>query len=77
MSNNKLAKLLTDTLPSRRSTLFNPWRDRCDDDEPWNGPDAKLTRLAAHLACNPKFITYHKEKSVQRRLRHDSLEGTV
>jgi uracil-DNA glycosylase len=56
MSNNKLAKLLTDRLPSGRPTLFNPWRDPCDDDEPCNGPDAKLARLAAHLACDPKFI---------------------
>jgi hypothetical protein len=55
MSNNKLAKTLTDNLQSR-STLFNPWRGRCADDEPCNGPDAKLARLAAHLDCNPKFI---------------------
>ena len=56
MSNNKLAKLLTDTLPSGLPTLFNPWRDRCTDDEPGNGPDAKLARLAAHLDCDPEFI---------------------
>ena len=56
MSNNKLAKLLTDTLPPRWPNLFNPWRERCADCEPCNGPDAKLARLAAHLACNPKFI---------------------
>jgi hypothetical protein len=37
MSNNKLAKLLTDTLPSGLPTLFNPWRDHCDDDYPCNG----------------------------------------
>jgi uracil-DNA glycosylase len=56
MSNNKLAKLLTDRLPSGLPSLFNPWRDPCDDDEPCNGPDPKLARLAAHLACDPKFI---------------------
>ena len=56
MSNTKLAKRLTDTLPSGSRTLFNPWRDRCSDDEPCNGPDAKLARLADHLACKPKFI---------------------
>ena len=56
MSNNKLAKLLTDTLPSGLPTLFNPWRDHCTDDEPCNGPDAKLGRLAAHLDCDPEFI---------------------
>jgi hypothetical protein len=75
MSNNKLAKLLTDTLPSRRSTLFNPWRDRCDDDEPWNGPDAKLTRLAAHLACNPKFILCGEAPSY-RGCRHTGIAFT-
>jgi hypothetical protein len=56
MSNKKLAKLLTDTLPSGLPTLFNPWRDRCIDDELCNGPDAKLARLAAHLDCDPKFV---------------------
>ena len=56
MSNNKLAKLLTDTLPSGLPTLFNPWRDHCTDDEPCNGPDAKLARLAAHLDCDPEFV---------------------
>jgi hypothetical protein len=56
MSNNKLAKLLTDTLPSGLPTLFNPWRDQCTDDEPCNGPDAKLARLAAHLDCDPEFV---------------------
>jgi len=56
MSNNKLAKLLTDTLPPELPNLFNPWRERCTDDKPCNGPDAKLARLAAHLACDPKFI---------------------
>jgi hypothetical protein len=56
MSDNKLAKRLTDTLPSGLPTLFNPWRDRCTDDGPCNGPDAKLARLAAHLDCDPKFV---------------------
>jgi uracil-DNA glycosylase len=56
MSNNKLAKLLTDTLPSGLPTLFNPWHDHCTHDEPCNGPDAKLARLAAHLDCDPEFV---------------------
>jgi uracil-DNA glycosylase len=56
MSNNKLAKLLTDTLPCGLPTLFNPWRDHCTDDESCNGPDAKLARLAAHLDCDPEFV---------------------
>jgi hypothetical protein len=58
MSNNNLAKLLTDTLPPGLPNLFNPWRERCIDDEPCNGPDAKLARLAAHLACDLKFILF-------------------
>lgn len=51
-----LAKRLIATLPSGRPGLFNPWRDVCEDDQPWNGPDAKIQRLAAHLDCNPRFI---------------------
>jgi uracil-DNA glycosylase len=57
MSNTELAKRLTDTLRFTFSpTLFNPWRDHCADCEPDNDPEAKLARLAAHLACVPKFI---------------------
>jgi uracil-DNA glycosylase len=56
MSSNKLAKRLTDTLPSGYPNLFNPWRDHCTDDERWNGPDVKFARLAAHLDCVPEFI---------------------
>jgi uracil-DNA glycosylase len=56
MSNTKLAKRLTDTLPSSSQKLFNPWRDHCADCEPCNGPDAKLARLAEHLACEPEFV---------------------
>ena len=51
MPNNELAKLLTDTLRSGLPTLFNPWRDRCDDCEPCNGPDAKLARLASRFTA--------------------------
>jgi uracil-DNA glycosylase len=75
MSNNKLAKLLTDTLPSGRPTLFNPWRDRCTDDMPYDGPDAKLARLAAHLACNPKFILCGEAPS-HRGCRHSGIAFT-
>ena len=75
MSNNKLAKLLTDTLPSRRSTLFNPWRDSCTDCEPCNGPDAKLARLAAHLDCDPEFILCGEAPSY-RGCRHSGIAFT-
>ncbi len=75
MSNNKLAKLLTDTLPSGRRRLFNPWRDRCADDVPSNGPDAKLARLAAHLDCDPKFILCGEAPSY-RGCRHSGIAFT-
>jgi hypothetical protein len=75
MSNNTLAKLLTDNLPSRRPTLFNPWRDRCDEDEPCNGPEAKLARLAVHLACDPKFILCGEAAGYQG-CRHSGIAFT-
>ena len=75
MSNNKLAKLLTDTLPPGSPTLFNPWRDRSTDDEPCNGPDARLARLAAHLDCDPKFILCGEAPS-HRGCRHSGIAFT-
>jgi hypothetical protein len=75
MPNSKLAALLTDKLPSRRSTLFNPWRDHCDEDEPCNGPDAKLARLAAHLDCDPKFILCGEAAGYQG-CRHSGIAFT-
>ena len=75
MSNNKLAKLLTDTLPSSSLTLFNPWRDQCADCEPCNGPDAKLARLAAHLNCHPKLILCGEAPS-HRGCRHSGIAFT-
>ncbi len=75
MSNNKLAKLLTDTLPSGLPTLFNPWRDHCTEDEPCNGPDAKLARLAAHLDCDPEFILCGEAPS-HRGCRHSGIAFT-
>ena len=75
MSNNKLAKLLTGTLPSRLPNLFNPWRERCTDDEPCNGPDAKLARLAAHLACDSKFILCGEAAGYQG-CRHSGIAFT-
>lgn len=55
-TSTRLAQQLVNTLPSGLPTLFNPWRDRCSDDEVCNGPEAKLGRLAAHLDCEPAFI---------------------
>jgi hypothetical protein len=51
-----LAARLVKTLPHGIDGLFNPWRDQCVDDLPMNTPEAKLQRLAQHLAGNPKFI---------------------
>jgi hypothetical protein len=59
MSNNILAERLIDTLPPSRPGLFNPWRDWCDADDrsnPLGGPEGRLTRLAAHLDCEPRYI---------------------
>lgn len=56
MTDQYLAKALVSTLPSGLPGLFNPWRDYSVDDEPHNGPQDKLARLAAHLDCNPKLI---------------------
>jgi uracil-DNA glycosylase len=75
MSNTKLAKLLTEKLPSGRPNLFNPWRDRCADCEPCNGPKAKLARLAAHLGCVPEFILCG-EASSHRGCRHSGIAFT-
>jgi hypothetical protein len=75
MSNNKLAKRLTDTLPPGSRTLFNPWRDRSTDDLPCNGPDERLARLAAHLDCDPKFILCGEAPS-HRGCRHSGIAFT-
>ena len=76
MSNTELAKRLTDTLQSIFSReLFNPWRDHCSDCKPCNGPDAKLTRLAAHLACEPDFILCGEAPS-HRGCRHSGIAFT-
>jgi len=51
-----LARSLVATLPTGMPGLFNPWRDCCPHDAAGNGPQAKLERLALHLACEPEFI---------------------
>jgi uracil-DNA glycosylase len=76
MSNTELARRLIDTLKSAFSPeLFNPWRDHCTDCKPCNGPDAKLARLAAHLACVPEFILCGEAPS-HRGCRHSGIAFT-
>ena len=76
MSNIELAKLLIDTLPfPSPPKLFNPWRDHCPDCLPCNDPDAKLARLAAHLACEPKFILCGEAPSY-RGCKHSGIAFT-
>lgn len=75
MSNNKLAELLTESLPPGSPGLFNPWRDTCDEDLPHNGPDAKLARLAAHLNCVPRFILCGEAAGYQG-CRHSGIAFT-
>lgn len=54
--NLALAERLVATLPYGRECLFNPWRDSSADDLEQNTPDARLLRLAQHLAVAPRFI---------------------
>jgi hypothetical protein len=55
-ASTSLASRIVQTLPHGLPGLFNPWRDRCQDDLEWNDPAAKLERLAQHLDCDPLFI---------------------
>lgn len=54
--NRILAEKLVATLPSGLSSLFNPWMDVCPGDTELNNADARLNRLAQHLACEPEFL---------------------
>lgn len=56
MSNRTLAEKLVATLPSGLSNLFNPWVDSCPGDTELNSAEARLARLAQHLACEPEFL---------------------
>lgn len=51
-----LGRKLIDTLPSDIPGLFNPWKDTCANDLPWNTPAEKLARLEAHLNCDARYI---------------------
>ena len=55
-SRRELAAALVATLPSNAPGLFNPWTDPCPGDTPLNGAEARLERLAQHLACDPEFL---------------------
>lgn len=56
MSNRELAERLVSAVPAKLPGLFNPWLDACHDDTEVNSTDARIGRLAAHLACEPEFI---------------------
>lgn len=56
MSNQALAQQLVDAVPANLPGLFNPWLDAGPDDTHLNGKEARIGRLAAHLACDPEFI---------------------
>lgn len=51
-----LAERLIASLPPEQPGMFNPWRQTCAHDLPHNTVEAKLSRLAAHLACDPLLI---------------------
>ena len=52
----QFAQQLVETLPRGLPGLFNPWFDICEEDTERNTPELKLRRLAAHLACTPRFL---------------------
>lgn len=54
--NIELARALVATLPVKQPNLFNPWADQCVHDLAHNTPEAKVRRLAQHLACEPRLI---------------------
>jgi uracil-DNA glycosylase len=56
MSNRDLAERLVAAVPANLPGLFNPWLDAAHDDTVLNDTEARIGRLAAHLACEPKFI---------------------
>ncbi len=70
-----LADHLIKTIPFGVSCLFNPWKDSCPEDEPWNGPAEKLERLAAHLDCSPEFILCGEAPGYQG-CRHSGIAFT-
>jgi hypothetical protein len=75
MPATRLAERLVATLPSGVQGLFNPWRDICEEDTPFNGPAAKLQRLAAHLDCEPRFLVCGEAAGYQGQ-RHSGVAFT-
>ncbi len=51
-----LARKLVACLPARAPGLFNPWAEACRHDSVWNGPEARLGRLEAHLDRDAEWI---------------------
>lgn len=58
-----LARRLVRTLPTGLPGLFNVWLDPCPGDTELNLPEARLRRLAAHLACDPKYLVVGEASS--------------
>src|ERR1039457_593751 len=56
MTNTSLTTSLIKSLPVGRPNLFNPWSERCPREVEVNATDARRSRLALHLGCNPDFI---------------------
>jgi hypothetical protein len=56
MSSRELAEKLVATLPTGLPSLFNPWMDPCEGDTELNNSEARISRLALHLACVPEFL---------------------
>lgn len=63
--NMELATALVSTLPTNHPGLFNPWHDRCEGDTALNSAEARILRLAQHLACKPKVLVLGEASGYQ------------
>ena len=75
LQSRSLAERLVSPLPSGCPGLFNPWADTCPDDLEGNGPEEKLDRLGAHLACDPLMILVGEAPGYQG-CRHSGIAFT-
>lgn len=75
MKGAELAEALVDTLPVGELGLFNPWREICAEDLEDNGPEAKMARLAEHLACDAQYLLCGEAAGYQG-LRHSGVAFT-